>query len=58
MYGANQVRGLCVIKFETELAPGVGFGAAGFFHALAEFKEDDIVSSGRLAGGGVFYCAG
>ena len=34
MNGADQVRRLGVVEFEGESGPGVGFGAAGFFHAL------------------------
>ena len=58
MDGANQVRGLRVVELEAELAFGVGLGAAGFFHALAELEDDDFVAGGGLAGGGVFYRAG
>ncbi len=35
MNGADQVRRLGVFDLESEIAFGVGFGAAGFFHALA-----------------------
>ncbi len=58
MDGADQVRGLSVVELETELAVGVGFGAAGLFHAGAEFEENNFVSGGGLVGGGVFYGAG
>ncbi len=34
MDGADQMRRLGVVEFEAEVALGVGFGAAGFFHAL------------------------
>ncbi len=46
------------VEFEGEIAFGVGLGAAGFFHALAEAEEDDFVACGGLVGGGVFYGAG
>ena len=57
MDGANQMRSLCVVELETELAFGIRFGAAGFFHALAELEQNNFVSGGGLAGGGVLYCA-
>src|SRR5208282_4886518 len=34
MNGADQVRRLRVVEFETELTFGIGLGASGFFHAL------------------------
>ena len=54
---ADEVRSLSV-EFEGEIAFGVGLGAPGFFHALAEAEEDDFVAGGGLAGGGVFHGAG
>ena len=42
-----------MVEFEAEVTLGVGFGAAGFFHALAEFEQDDFVSGSGLVGGGV-----
>ena len=35
MNGADQVRRLGIVELEGEIAFGVGFGAAGFFHPLA-----------------------
>ena len=58
MNGADQVRALRVVELEAEIAFGVGFGASGFFHALAEAEEDDVVAGGGLVGGGIFYGAG
>jgi len=46
------------VELETELAFGVGLGAAGFFHALTELEHDHIVSGGWLAGGGIFHGPG
>ena len=57
MDDADEVRALAV-KFETEVAFGVGLGASGFFHALTEAEENDLVTGGRLARGGVFDRAG
>jgi hypothetical protein len=44
MDGAHEVRRFVVVEFETELAFGVGLGAAGFVHALAEFEQNYVVS--------------
>ena len=55
---ANQMRALSIVEFEAEMAFGVGLGAAGFFHALAEAEQDDVVAGGGLAGGGVLDGAG
>ena len=52
MDDADEVRALG-IELETEIAFGVGLGAAGFFHALAEAEQDDFVAGGGLAGGDV-----
>jgi len=52
------MRRLRIVELEAELAFAVGFGAAGFFHTLTEFEEDDLVPRGGLAGGGVFDGAG
>ena len=46
------------VEFEREIALGIGLGASGFFHALTEAEEDDVVSGGGLAGAGVFDGAG
>jgi hypothetical protein len=43
---------------KLNLPLGVGLGAAGFFHALAELEEDDLVAGRGLAGGGVLHRAG
>ena len=56
--GADQVGALGVVEFEGEIAFGVGLGAAGFFHALTQTQQDDLVARGGLAGGGVFHGAG
>ena len=46
------------IELEAEVALRIGLGASGFFHALTEAEEDDVVSGSGLAGGGVLYGAG
>ncbi len=53
--GANQMRRLRVVDGETEFAFGIGFRAPRFFHALAEFEQNDFVSGRRLAGGAVLH---
>jgi hypothetical protein len=58
MNGADQVRRFVVVQLETELALGVGLGAAGFVHTLAELEQDDFVSGGGLASGSVLDCTG
>lgn len=57
MDGAHEVRALS-IEFEGEVAFGVGLGASGFLHALAELEQDDFVARAGLAGGAVFHRAG
>ena len=54
---ANQVRAL-LLELEGEVAFGVGLGATGFFHSVAEGDEDHFVSGAGLAGGGVLYDSG
>jgi len=56
--GADQVRGLRVVEFQSEVALGVGLGARGFFHALGEAEQNYIVASGGFSGGGVLDGAG
>ena len=58
MDGADQMGRLGVVELEGEVALSVGFGAAGFLHALAELEQDDFVSGGGLVGGGVLDRAG
>jgi len=58
MDGADQVRRLRVVELETELALGIGLGAAGFFHPLTQLEQDDLVSGGGLASSGVLDGAG
>jgi hypothetical protein len=58
MDSTDQVRGLRVVQLETELALGVGFGAASLFHPLTQLEQDDFVSGGGLAGGGILDRAG
>jgi len=48
MDGADQVWRLRVGHIESEMAFGVGCGASGFFHAFAEFEQDDVVADGGL----------
>jgi hypothetical protein len=54
---ADEMGTLCV-ELEAEFAFCVGFGAAGFFHALTEAEQDDFVACGGFAGGGVLNGAG
>src|SRR6267143_4073699 len=56
--GAHQMRRLRVVDGETEFAFGIGFRVPRFFHALAEFEQDDFVSGGRFAGGAVLHGSG
>ena len=55
---ADQMRALRVVELETEVAFGVGLGASGFFHALAQAEQDDFVARGGLADGDVLDRAG
>src|SRR5215470_7302377 len=50
MNGANEMRALIVVG-ELEIALGVGLGARGFFHAVAQLDEDDFVAGRGLVGG-------
>ena len=58
MNGADQVRTLGVVELEAEIAFGVGLGASGFFHALAQAEQDNLISSGGLVGRAVLDIAG
>ena len=58
MNGANQVRGVGILEFETELAFGIGLGTTGFFHTLAQLKYDNLISHRGFAGSGVLHGAG
>jgi hypothetical protein len=58
MNGADQVRRFVVVQLETELALGVGLGAADFVHTLAELEQDDLISGTGLASGCVLDCTG
>jgi hypothetical protein len=53
MNDADQMWRLRVVELETELALGVGFAAARFFHPLAELEQNHIVSGGGFASGGI-----
>jgi hypothetical protein len=57
MDNANQMRCLRILEFEVEEAGGVSLSAVRFFHPLGQFEQDDFISSGRLASGGILYCA-
>jgi hypothetical protein len=58
MDDADEMGTVGAVELESEIAFGVGLGAAGFFHALAEAEQDDFVAGGGLAGGGVLHAAG
>ena len=47
-----------VVEIEAEVALGVGLGAGGFFHAIAELDENDFIARGRLAGGAILHRPG
>ena len=55
---ANQVGTAGIVEFEAELALRIRLGTAAFFHALAEFEQDDVIACGGLVGGSIFYRAG
>ena len=47
--GANQMRAV-VIELKCEVALGICLGASGFFHALAQLDEHDVIARGGLLG--------